>query len=156
MNFILFFGLFMEAVILWQYSSNLFVPIHSNKRKFFLISVLYTLLFFLSLLQAFQLNLIAYFIVNVLFFSLQFKVKLSTALFHSAVLTTIMGFSELITFGIVSHFFPKVLSPSSIGVVLHAVFCKFLFFIIAYYVSYRLKAQKPNKSPAVLRIFFFC
>lgn len=146
MNFILFFGLLMEAVILWQYSSNLFVPIRSNKRKFFLISVFYTLLFFLSLLQAFQLNLIAYFIANILFLILQFKVKLSTALFHSTVLTTIMGFSELITFGIVSHFFPKVLSPSSIGVVLHAVFSKFLFFMIAYYVSYLFKGTKTKQA----------
>lgn len=146
MTFLLFLGLLMEAVILWLYSSNLFVPVHSNKRKFLLISVFYTLLFLISLLQAFQLNISAYFVVNTIFLLLQFKVKLSTALFHSAALTTIMGFSELITFGIVSHFFPKVLSPSSIGVVLYAVFSKFLFFIIAYYVSYLFKGTKTKQD----------
>ena len=51
---LLIFSFFTEAVILWQYAASLFSPSHSGKKRLTLLSVLYVLLFFLSLLTALE------------------------------------------------------------------------------------------------------
>ena len=46
-----------------------------------------------------------------------FKLKLLLALFHSAILTAIMGLSELAVFGIVSRFFPHFVLETDAGII---------------------------------------
>ena len=58
---LLIFSFFTEAVILWQYAASLFSPSHSGKKRLTLLSVLYVLLFFLSLLGQTWLNIISFF-----------------------------------------------------------------------------------------------
>ena len=92
---LLIFSFFTEAVILWQYAASLFSPSHSGKKRLTLLSVLYVLLFFLSLLGQTWLNIISFFVINTVFLYIMFNLKLLLALFHSAILTAIMGISEL-------------------------------------------------------------
>lgn len=97
---LLFFSFFTEAVILWQYSSSLFTSSHSGKIRLALLSALYSILFFLSLPGQTGLNIISYFVMNTVYLYILFKLKLLLTLFHSAILTAIMGISELVVFGI--------------------------------------------------------
>lgn len=103
---LLFFSFFTEAVILWQYASSLFTSSYSNKIKLALLSAFYAILFLISLLGQTGLNAISFFVINTIFLYMLFKLKLLLALFHSAILTAIMGLSELAVFGIISRFFP--------------------------------------------------
>ena len=103
---LLIFSFFTEAVILWQYAASLFSPSHSGKKRLTLLSVLYVLLFFLSLLGQTWLNIISFFVINTVFLYIMFNLKLLLALFHSAILTAIMGISELAVLGMISRFFP--------------------------------------------------
>ena len=64
---LLIFSFFTEAVILWQYAASLFSPSHSGKKRLTLLSVLYVLLFFLSLLGQTWLNIISFFVINTVF-----------------------------------------------------------------------------------------
>lgn len=96
---LLIFSFFTEAVILWQYAASLFSPSHSGKKRLTLLSVLYVLLFFLSLLGQTWLNIISFFVINTVFLYIMFNLKLLLALFHSAILTAIMGISELAVLG---------------------------------------------------------
>lgn len=106
---LLIFSFFTEAVILWQYAASLFSPSHSGKKRLTLLSVLYVLLFFLSLLGQTWLNIISFFVINTVFLYIMFNLKLLLALFHSAILTAIMGISELAVLGMISRFFPHFL-----------------------------------------------
>ena len=83
---LLIFSFFTEAVILWQYAASLFSPSHSGKKRLTLLSVLYVLLFFLSLLGQTWLNIISFFVINTVFLYIMFNLKLLLALFHSSIL----------------------------------------------------------------------
>ena len=115
---LLFFSFFTEAVILWQYASSLFTSSYSNKIKLALLSAFYAILFLISLLGQTGLNAISFFVINTIFLYMLFKLKLLLALFHSAILTAIMGLSELAVFGIISRFFPHFVLE---------IFCSHLF-----------------------------
>lgn len=104
---LLFFSFFTEAVTLWQYATSLFIPSCSNKIRLPILSALYAILFFLSLLGEMGLNTFSFFVVNTVFLFALFKLKLLLAIFHSVILTSIMGISELAAFGIMSRFFPE-------------------------------------------------
>ena len=61
---LLFFSFFTEAVTLWQYATSLFIPSCSNKIRLPILSALYAILFFLSLLGEMGLNTFSFFVVN--------------------------------------------------------------------------------------------
>lgn len=111
---LLFFSFFTEAVTLWQYATSLFIPSCSNKIRLPILSALYAILFFLSLLGEMGLNTFSFFVVNTVFLFALFKLKLLLAIFHSVILTSIMGISELAAFGIMSRFFPNFLLEASV------------------------------------------
>ena len=90
---LLLFSFFTEAVVLWQYASSLFTSSYSSKIRLALLSALYTILFLLSLLEQTGLNVVSFFVFNTVFLYMLFKLKLLLALFHSAILTAIMGIS---------------------------------------------------------------
>lgn len=111
---LLLFSFFTEAVVLWQYASSLFTSSYSSKIRLALLSALYTILFLLSLLEQTGLNVVSFFVFNTVFLYMLFKLKLLLALFHSAILTAIMGISEIAVLGITSRFFPHFLLTSII------------------------------------------
>ena len=86
---LLFFSFFTEAVTLWQYATSLFIPSCSNKIRLPILSALYAILFFLSLLGEMGLNTFSFFVVNTVFLFALFKLKLLLAIFHSVILATL-------------------------------------------------------------------
>lgn len=143
---LLFFSLFTEAVILWQYSSSLFTSSHSIKTRLALLNALYAILFFLSLFEQTGLNVISFFVVNTIFLYMLFKIKLLLALFHSAILTAIMGISEIAVWGIISRFFPHFLLKTDAGLVFYTVFSKIFFFAVIYLLVHLFKEKKINQE----------
>ncbi len=145
-SFLLLFSFFIEAIIMWQYTSNLFVPLHSLQTRLALLSILYTILFLLSLFGNIVLNIAAYFLVNSAFLFTQFKLKLPLALFYSAILTAIMGISELAILGITSWFAPGFITNAGIGLIFFTVFSKIIFFAIIYLLSHLFKGKYVDQE----------
>jgi len=136
------FSLLVEAIVLWQYTSNLFIPSHSNRQKLFLLVGLYTLLFLFSLLGITWFNIMLYFIASVTYIYSQFQINLLLACFHSGILTAIMGLSELSILGTISQFAPNFPIDTKIGLVLYMIFSKMLFFVIVYLLSHFFRRRE--------------
>lgn len=143
---LLLFSFFTEAVILWQYTSNIFTSSYGSKIRLALLSALYTILFLLSLLKQTGLNVVSFFVFNTVFLYVLFKLKLLLALFHSAIVTAIMGISEIAVLGIISRFFPHFLLETDAGLVFYTVFSKIFFFAVIYLLIHLFKGKKLNQE----------
>ena len=143
---LLLFSFFTEAVILWQYTSNLFTSSYGSKIGLALLSALYTILFLLSLLKQTGLNVVSFFVFNTVFLYVLFKLKLLLALFHSAIVTAIMGISEIAVLGITSRFFPHFLLETDVELVFYTVFSKIFFFAVIYLLIHLFKGKKLNQE----------
>jgi hypothetical protein len=104
-----FFSFLVEAIILWQYSSNLFSAKRKSGIKLIVLSGLYFMLFFVSLFESMWLNGTLYFLFNFIFLVTQYDLNRYTALFHSSILTAVMSMSELMVYGIIKRFAPHFL-----------------------------------------------
>lgn len=140
-TFLLFFSFFIEAIVLWQYTSNFFVSNYSPKIQLIFLSFLYLTLFLFSLSEKIWLNMLLYFLANCVFLFTQFKIKIHTALFHAALLTAIMGISEVTLLGIISRFAPHFLYTSVTGLIFFTIFSKTLFFILVYLLVHLFKEK---------------
>ena len=143
---LLLFSFFTEAVILWQYTSNIFTSSYGSKIRLALLSALYTILFLLSLLKQTGLNVVSFFVFNTVFLYVLFKLKLLLALFHSAIVTSIIGISEIAVLGIISRFFPHFLLETDAGLVFYTVFSKIFFFAVIYLLIHLFKGKKLNQE----------
>lgn len=144
---LLFFSFFIEAIILWQYASSLFLPRYSEIVSAIFLCALYCFLFFFSLLQYPLLNAILFLVVNILFFLLYFKLTFSSALLHSSIITGIMSVSELAAMGIVLKFYPQFSSTDNIGSVFFVMLSKSLFFTIIYFLTHIFKQKQAVQNP---------
>ena len=96
MTALLLFSYIVEAVIIWQYSAELFEQRRTGKIRFLTLCGLYLVLFCASLIKSTWLNISLYFIANFIFLYSQHHLKWYSALFHSTMITAILGTSELI------------------------------------------------------------
>ena len=103
---ILFFSFFIESMITWLYTGNLFLSKRSALSRVLMLGTLYFLLFLFSLLQQPYLNLLLFCVANILFLFIQFKLTLPLAFFHALILTAIMAMSELAPTGLIVKLFP--------------------------------------------------
>lgn len=154
---LLFFCYAVEAIIIWQYSSSLFITRHSSKIRGFTLVICYFISFLLSFYSQFFVNGISFLLINFVFLYTQYELKCEMALFHSAIVTAIMAMSELVPYGIFSLFFSHFLSDPSLfyDKILFAVLSKILYFFIIYILSHIFKHQKntttqQNKSAVLL------
>lgn len=141
---LLFFSFLMEAIILWQYTSHHFIQRTTIQIRIVFLCVLYVMLFFLSLFRKIEINTIGFLIANCIFLYTQFKLRPSFALFHSAMLTAIMGVSELLFLGIIPRYFPHFLSNAGIGLLFYTIFSKILFFTAICFLGYLFREKNDN------------
>ncbi len=104
-----FFSFLVEAIILWQYSSDLFPAKRTPQRKLAVLCSLYFILFCVSLFESIWINIILYFFLNLIFLMTQCYLNWYTAVFHSSILTAVMTMSELVVYGITKRFAPHFL-----------------------------------------------
>lgn len=140
---------FVEALILWLYCSDLFTAKYSLRRTILLLSASYSLLFFLSLLDLYWLNGIAFLIVNFLLIFLFYDSSWSTALFHAGITTVAMTLGELLSFSFFPNFARHLYETHSDNTIL--IICslssKLLYFFMLYILSH-LPVIRANKKAA--------
>ncbi len=140
------FSFLMEAIILWQYTSTLFVSKRKPWINFTVLSALYFLLFSASLLEYKALNTTLYFLVNFLFLLCNMELKWYTAFFHSAILMAIMGMCELTAYGMIKPQFFKY-HGNFFPMLLFAIFNKLIFFTVICVLTHFMKSrQKGNEQ----------
>lgn len=130
---ILFFFTYLgETLILSCYCSNLFNSKRSQKTKYIFIGIGYIFLFLISLVQLVWLNTIFFILVNFLLLFGLYDLKCSTCLFHSMILTCIMGLTEIIVSGFFSDFSEHFLYDSNNFLFLSiiTILSKLLYFIV--------------------------
>lgn len=140
-----------EALILWQYASNLFKSKYPKRNEGILLVCLYIGLFFVSFLKQSFLNTVAFLLFNFIFIALMYQLKWYTALFHSAIASIIMGMSELLVYSIMSHFTPVFFAPKSFSqseyfrhFIILIVSSKIIYFLILYILSHLLKSKNES------------
>ena len=137
-----FFCFLVEAIILWQYSSSLFISKRSLKIRLTVLCSLYFFLFLVCLLESEWLNVTLYFFINFIFLVTQYRLNWQLSLFHSAVLTALMAMCELIAFGIISFFAPHFMKDQNkYALTIFAIFNKLIFFTLIYILSHFMKQQ---------------
>jgi len=154
-----FFSFLVEAVILWQYTSTLFVPKYREPAKLLFLCALYLILFSVSIFDYKWLNALLYLLVSFIFLITMHRLKWHLALFHAAVLTAVMSMCELAVYSIIRHFAPNFFTEAahSHNVILFAVFSKMMFFTVIYALIHFLQerqdlCQKQDKY-ALLLVF---
>lgn len=140
-----FFSYTIEAFLLWQYAANLCTPKYSKKVRLMLLCIFYLIAFTGSLLEIRWLNIILFFLVNFIFLLITCTIKWEITLFHSAILTALMSVSELVVYGIISHFTPNFFAKSDyfFRLFIFTIFSKLLYFFIIYILVYIFKKQHP-------------
>lgn len=136
-----------EAFIIWFYASNIFISKYSKIAEAFLLFFFYALqLVLLLVFQHSWVNGISFFMGNLFFFLTCYQIKWYSALFHSAMATTIMSLCELIFYSILPHLELSLSTDSSHLriLVLYTVLNKTFYFFIIYIISYIFKWK--NKS----------
>lgn len=143
-----FFTFLIEAVILWQYSSNLFTARRRPWIQFAMLFTFYFAMFAISLLEYKWLNMALYFVMNFIFLLAQYDLKWYSALFHSAVLAAVMGMCELTVYSTLERFSPHFLTESGQfqNMILFIIFSKTIFFTIVYILIHLLKGQQTQKQ----------
>ena len=141
-----FFSFLVEAIILWQYSSNLFPARHTLRRKLAVLCGLYFILFCASLSESIWINIILYFLLNFIFLLTQCYLIWYTALFHSSILTAVMAMSELVVYGITKHFAPRFLDNGRkfYHLLFFSFFSKLIFFAVTYILMHLMKSPKKD------------
>lgn len=155
----LFFTFVTEAVILWQYSSNLFTARRRQGILFATLFLFYFALFAVSLLKYTWLNMALYFVMNFMFLLTMYDLKWYTALFHSAVIAGVMGMCELIVYSAMKSFSPHSLTESGQpeDMVIFIIFSKMIFFTIVYILIHLFKGQQAynqKQDRSVLLLIF--
>lgn len=146
-NIIFYFLCFwVEAIILWQYASHLFIPKHTVTKRLTLLACLYIVLFIVSFFDIKWLNMGLYVLGNFFFLFSQYTLPFHLAIFHSGILAAVMGMSELIVYSIIEHFTPHFFAQAEYfhNKLLFIILSKILFFAVAYVQIHLLKRQKRH------------
>ena len=159
-NIISYFLCFsVEAIILLQYASYLFIPKHSPKVRLVILCILYTFLFVISLLNIKWFNMSLYLIANFVFIITQYNIKYRLAFFHSALLAAVMGMCELLVYSIIERFTPNFFAQMQHfhNTIIFIICSKILFFAIIYIVTHFLKdlqKQEQQYDNTILLLIF--
>lgn len=142
--FILFLCFVTEEITLLQYASNVFYPKHSFQKRVLVITLFYLCMFLVALLRSGILNACLFCAFNAILLYAEYQNRMMTALFHSVVLTSIMGFSEIMIYVVLNYRSPELLSQQGTGVILYAILSKMLFFSIVCLCSFAFKRKKSR------------
>lgn len=154
-----FLSFLVEAVILGQYASTLFIPKHRTKIRLTVLCSLYFALFVISMLDSAWLNTFMYLFANLVFLITQYSLKWHSAFFHSVMLTAVMGICELALYGITrrsaSYLYQKAARFHSM--IIFTIFSKMMFFTIIYicmhFLKGRQKQDQQRDNSALLLVF---
>lgn len=159
-NIIFYFLCFIvEAIILLQYASRLFIAKHSSKKIITILCILYIFLFVVSLFNIKWLNMSLYLLANFIFLFTQYNLKYYSAFFHSTLLAAVMGMCELIVYSLIQRFTPHFFAHVEYfhNTIVFIIFSKILFFstiyIITHFFKEQTKCNRQHDNSVLLLIF---
>lgn len=137
---------FAEALILLQYSSNVFEYKISSIKRYILLTVLFIPIYFISFAHICLLNTALFFVATFVFLKISTMENSATLFFHSAIMIVIMTLCELASMGIFSKFSYHFYSKMNDTVLLYSVsfLSKLLYFVIIYFISHKLSSTRSN------------
>ena len=141
---------FIEALIIVQYCSSLFTAKHSKIIQWCVVLTLYTILFGISCLENFPLNMVSFLIINFIFILCIYETGWQSALFHTTIVTIVMGLSELIVSGVFTHLARNLYESDTYlrSLLILLVFAKQLYFWILFIISrFFVKSKDPCHAP---------
>lgn len=151
------FGFLVEAIILWQYSTNLFTTKYKPRTNFTVLCILYLFLLSASLFESKWLNMTLYLFINFIYLVTQCRLKWFSAFFHTTILAALMAMCELMVYGIISLFAPQFLHARETfhSLIIFTIFSKIMFLTVIYVLIHLLKGrqkynQRPDKSVFLL------
>lgn len=135
-----------EAVILWQYTHQIFISRFHILPEMILLFISYAALFGLNLFQISWLNMFSFFMINLLFIRFSYKTSLLSALIHTAVITVAMSIGELIVlnslFNISFDFYAHLYSFRNL--IVATIFNKLIYFFILQFIFHFLTKKKKS------------
>ncbi len=142
-----FFSFLVEAIIIHQYASTLFISKRKTRTTLSVLCAFYFLLFAVSMFASTWLNIVMYLFVNFSFLITQYQLKWRSAFFHAAILTAVMALCELAVYSIVQHFVPHFFTETAHfhSRIIFVIFSKMIYFTIVYIIMHFLK-ERPKIS----------
>lgn len=139
-----FFIYTVEAFILWQYTAAIFTSRYNRLWEGLALFFGYSVLYGLSFLNHFLINMSAFLIINFLFFFFMFYVKWYSALFHAAISTIIMSTSEWATYSLMTFFAPDFFAKETFfrNLSILAIFSKTIYFLVFYGLSHLFRGKE--------------
>ncbi len=151
MDIIIFYIIvyFIEAIILWQYCTNIFFSKFSNYKTCFFAIILYIIPCLIMFQKNIWLNLFTFLFSNFIYIILFFETKCFSALFHSTITTLIMSASELVVTGFMSNltydFFDGMSDLGNASI--FATLSKILYFFMLQILLHFFVKSKEIKQP---------
>lgn len=141
-----FFTYVVEAIILWQYCSCIFLPKHGFQHEIALLFPSYFTLFLISLQHNFIYNIIAFLLINFIFIVFMYHAKYMSALFHAFISTVFMGMSELAVLAIISRFSGSFYDNLNYfrNVVILSVSSKLFYFLLIHLITHLYKYRNAQ------------
>lgn len=149
MDSFIYYGLvyFVEALIIWQYSTQMFHSKYQKSIALYLSIALYTIPFAFSLTENALLNILSFIIINHIYIHKTFKTEWYIAFFHATIVTAVMCITELLSSAIFSQliysFYQESLLQHSLSIL--APTSKLLYFIILQIIVI-IFAKEKDKS----------
>lgn len=137
----------LEACILLQYCRNLFSSKYTRPWEAALLFLGYSVLFAGSFFNNYRINIVLFFLINLICIFIIYQLKLPAALFHALFITTSMLLSEICILGVLSYFGPDFYEKRSYfrNLVILSVISKLLYFLILQYTSIYIKQRITRK-----------
>lgn len=133
----------LEACILWQYCRNLFPSKYPKQVEAVCLFLGYSVLYAGSFFDNNIINLLLFFIVNLICIYIIYQRKLLTALFHALFTTISMLLCEICIVGVFSYFGPDFFGNRAAfrNLVIFSVISKLLYFLILQCTSIFIKQR---------------
>lgn len=140
----------LEALIFEQYCSELFYTKYAKKTEYLTLFSIYIILFLISSFKIVWLNLILFLLANFSIILLLYHVKRLPALFHSSIITIVMGLNELVILGITSHSKISFYEEQAYlrNFIILTVLSKLIYFFILHIIVRLLNGRKEKDIPS--------
>ncbi|MBE5863710.1 MAG: GHKL domain-containing protein [Lachnospiraceae bacterium] len=146
----------IEAAILMQYSSSLFVRKKPLVTTLCALGITYLALFAVSLSNVKWLNLGLYLLLNFAFLVTQYQVKPYVAAFHSVLIAAVMSMCELVVYNLMERYSPNFFAnvEQVSNTIIFILSSKLLFFIIVCVTARLLRRQGKTEQRFDKSVFF--
>lgn len=151
MSSLIYYGVayFVEALIIWQYSTQMFPSKYRKSIELCSSILLYVIPLCFSLTENVWFNILSFIIVNYIYIHKIFAIEWYIALFHAAIATAVMSITELLSSAIFSHltysFYQEALVQQNLSIL--AVVSKLLYHLSLQIIAllFARKDDKPFK-----------